>query len=56
MDAPEPDEAPSTVGVLHTAGGTCPNCGYWNHPDANMRDAGDQVVFCSNCQFVWSVK
>lgn len=42
-------EEPSTVNVLYLAGGTCPFCGYFNHPETNMRDAGDMLVFCSNC-------
>ena len=29
--------------------GTCPHCGYWNHQDAQVRDAGDTKMFCNNC-------
>ena len=36
------------------ARGTCPECGFYNHPEANVRDADDGLVFCNNCGSTWT--
>lgn len=29
--------------------GTCANCGFYNHLDSDVRDAGDTLQHCANC-------
>lgn len=36
-------------------GGTCPGCGYWNHPDAQVSD-DPTSCFCNNCGHVFDVE
>lgn len=33
--------------------GTCPSCGFWNHPESSVRDADDHLVYCNNCGETW---
>jgi transposase len=53
------DEAPHTAAVVQAsevatpASGTCPACGYFNHPDASVREADDDLVYCNNCGETW---
>lgn len=38
---------------IDQAHGTCPHCGYWNHPAATAYDGNMGLVFCNNCQETW---
>ena len=51
-----PKDAPlvtRSTGEAEQAHGTCPLCGYWNHPDATVREAGDGLTYCNCCGHVW---
>jgi hypothetical protein len=37
------------------AAGTCPRCGYWNHPEATAYDRAD-LVYCNACGETWTPK
>jgi transcription elongation factor Elf1 len=37
-------------------GARCPQCGYWNSDDANVRDADDGRMFCNYCGVLFHVE
>lgn len=41
--------------TVAAARGTCPSCGYWNHPKATAYEHGD-LVYCNNCGHTWTAK